>query len=137
MEKMLRRNKEDTMNRLLAFLDDIDKLHSNAGMDIRHRERFLRRLEHDWPHLSAKVRQCINATSRPPDLPGVVTYLGTFEHLDRLGCAVFSDFNRSNREGVFLHLSRNRHARTTQDDYRLTVGFTGDDAIAPATDDRG
>lgn len=55
-------------HQLHDLIDEIDRLYANAWLDIRHRERFYRRLERDWPMLAQLIRE---AARGAPALAGV------------------------------------------------------------------
>lgn len=122
--------------RLLDMLDTIDHLHADAGLDVRHADRFQQRCFDWWPAISRRAKKLLGAEARPPDeapayVAGITSYLGTLEHLRAIGRAASEDFRLSNRDGVFFHLSRNRLSRAPAEDYRLAIGFTGDDITDP------
>lgn len=100
------------MDTLLDLLDDIDRLHADRRIDIRHRERFNRHLDAMWPTISAEVR-------RKLDYHGeiVISHIGTLEHCRKILEAYLDDFRMSNRGGLTIRLDRAPRG----DAYRLSV----------------
>lgn len=45
--------------RLRDLVEQIDRLHDDAWLDIRHRDRFLQSLEHHWPHIARLIRDAM------------------------------------------------------------------------------
>ena len=106
----------ETLGMLLA---DIDELHRDRDMDIRHHDRFVNRLERRWPDISRAIRRLM--AERAPRIEGAVSYLGSLEHVRQVGGGVMEQFPGSEHAGVLFHLSRNGGQGR---DYRLMIAFT-------------
>lgn len=117
------------MDGLRDILDDIDQLHRDSSLDVRHRERFLRKLQWDWPRISQRLRDALNALRHPPPKT-CVAYLGTIDHCRQIGRAVVDEWQKSDRDGVIFYLTRNRQSEGPGSDFRICIGYTGD---PPAT----
>lgn len=50
-------------NRLMEMVNDLDRLHANAWLDVRHRELFQSHAHYLWPRLSAKIREMVRRVS--------------------------------------------------------------------------
>lgn len=52
----------------VATLDELDRLHRNSTLDVRHRELFTRKMQLAWPWISDRLRALITGagTLHPP-----------------------------------------------------------------------
>lgn len=105
----------ETLDLLLA---DIDQLHRDRDLDVRHHERFVRRIEHHWPAISRAVRGLL-AGDCPKRLGGGVSYRGPLDRVRQVGRLAVDRFPESEHAGVLLHLTREG-----RDGYQLLIAFT-------------
>jgi hypothetical protein len=60
------------MDQLQHMLAEIDVLHVNSTLDIRHRDRFCNRMQAVWPLLSTTIRELMKAAEHsPPRVAGL------------------------------------------------------------------
>lgn len=107
----------ETLDLLLA---DIDQMHRDRDLDVRHHDKFVRRLEHNWPAISRAIRRLLDEAG-PPRIEGAVSYLGPLDHVRQVGRGAVDRFADSEHAGILLHLSRDYG---TASGYRLLVAFT-------------
>lgn len=101
------------MDGLLDLLDDVDRLHADHRLDIRHRERFNRYLERWWPRISDGMRRRLESEEDT-----VISHIGTLDHCRKILDAYLYDFRLSNHGGLTVRLDR---APRGGDAYRLNV----------------